>query len=100
MQTRLTLLGRVSQLLERRSAPSMQTTGAGIYSRQSRMTASRITNHVSSPTEDSGSTELSEVPPNVASQLARHSFPEFGRRSAVGSFRRRGEVGRTISGAL
>jgi hypothetical protein len=40
MQTGLTLLGRVSQLLERRSAPSMQTTGARIYSRQSRMTAS------------------------------------------------------------
>ena len=35
MQTRLTLFGRVSQLLERRSAPAMETTGAGIYSRQS-----------------------------------------------------------------
>jgi hypothetical protein len=35
MQTRLTLFGRVGQLLERRSAPSMETTGAGIYSRQS-----------------------------------------------------------------
>jgi hypothetical protein len=34
MQTRLTLLRRVSQLLERRSAPSMETTGTGIYSRQ------------------------------------------------------------------
>jgi hypothetical protein len=35
MQTRLTLLGRVGPQLERRSAPSMETTGAGIYSRQS-----------------------------------------------------------------
>jgi hypothetical protein len=35
--------------------------------------------------------------PDVASRLARHSFPEFGRRSDVGSFRRRGEVGRTTT---
>jgi hypothetical protein len=38
--------------------------------------------------------------PDIASRLARHSFPEFGRRSDVGSFRRRGEVGRTSTKRL
>jgi hypothetical protein len=47
--------------------------------------------------EDSGSTELAEVLPDVASRLARRSLSESKRRGEVGSFRRWGEVGMTTT---